>query len=134
MGYQEYIYKVEDINQALKKKDRIVKETYRTYASIELVQLYQPVGNLSEGYYLWISGERYSGKVVLSNLIKHLKTDNYGCVEEMVYDNFSKAYEETDICQRLRLLFKNKISNDGIVTLWKEDYWKEDHKVEWKLP
>ncbi|MFR2890383.1 MAG: hypothetical protein ACLTDM_19535 [Clostridium butyricum] len=134
MGYQEYIYKVEDINQALKKKDRIVKETYRTYASIELVQLYQPVGNLSEGYYLWISGERYSGKVVLSNLIKHLKTDNYGCVEEMVYDNFSKTYEETDICQRLRLLFKNKISNDGIVTLWKEDYWKEDHKVEWKLP
>lgn len=134
MGYQEYVYKIEDINEALKKKDRIVKETYRTYASIELVQLYQPVGNLSEGYYLWISGERYSGKVILANLMIHLKGGNYGCVEDMVFGGFDKAAKDYDTSQQLRTLFKNKISNDGIVTLWKEDYWKEDHKVEWKLP
>lgn len=134
MGYQEYVYKIEDINEALKKKDRIVKETYRTYASIELVQLYQPVGNLSEGYYLWISGDRYSDKVVLANLVKHLKSGDYGCVEDMVFGGFDKATKDYDTSQQLRTLFKNKISNDGIVTLWKEDYWKEDHKVEWKMP
>lgn len=134
MGYQEYVYKVTDINKAIKKKDSIIKDTYRTYASIELVQLYQPIGNLLEGYYLWISGDRYSGKDVLANLVKHLKSGNYGCVEDMVFDNFDNAIEDNNTSNQLRTLFKNKISNDGIVTLWKEDYWKEDHKVEWKLP
>lgn len=124
MGYQEYVYKIKNINEAIKKKDSIVKDTYRTYASIELVQLYQSIGNLSEGYYLWISGDRHSGKVILTNLVKHLKNDNYGCVEDMIFDNYNKAIEDNSTSQKLRTLFKNKISNDGIVTLWKDDYWK----------
>lgn len=134
MGYQEYVYQIKDINEAIKKKDSIVRDTYRAYASIELVQLYQPIGNLLEGYYLWISGDRYSGKIILTNLVKHLKSGDYGCVEDMVFGNFDNAIEDNNTSEQLRTLFKNKISNDGIVTLWKEDYWKEDHKIEWKLP
>lgn len=134
MGYQEYVYQIRDINEAIKKKDSIINDTYRTYASIELIQLYQPIGNLLEGYYLWISGDRYSGKVILTNLVKHLKSGNYGCAEDMVFGNFDNAIKDNNTSEQLRTLFKNKISNDGIVTLWKEDYWKEDHKVEWKLP
>lgn len=134
MGYQEYVYQIKDINEAIKKKDSIVRDTYRTYASIELVQLYQPIGNLLEGYYLWISGDRYSGKIILTNLVKYLKSGDYGCVEDMVFCNFDNAIEDNNTSEQLRTLFKNKISNDGIVTLWKDDYWKEDHKIEWKLP
>lgn len=121
MGYQEFTFKLDQPQQFINKKKEIDNHMNKTYLSEQcsytLLEIKQPVGEMDRGMYLYITGDRWSGRELMCYLDKKLKSSYNSDIETCLGMWISNKDNYEIESKKLTKLFKNKRSEVGNVLI-----------------
>jgi hypothetical protein len=116
MGYQEYVYQINDIEKVKSNKDKIInylkKKNYGEN-SVILMRFDKELDDINKGYSFYITGCRHYGRDLIFRLDEILDYDSNSSPIEEVYHNFTKEKN------RLSDIFKsNKTEYGEVLENW----------------
>lgn len=121
MGYQEFTFKLDQPQQFMEQKKSIDKYMNKKELSAvceyTLIEVKQPIGEMNEGMYLYVTGERHGGKELVRYLNTKLESSYNSDIETCLgmWISNKDHYEKDSI--KLTKLFKEKRSDIGNVLM-----------------
>lgn len=113
MGYQEYVYKIDNIEKFAKKRkkvDSFIDEECCEVINYCLVEFKYDFKNIEKGMYVYATGDRQFGLKFLNYLDNKItKGSSYVGTIESALDSYHWEDNEYDV--KLRELFKEKSTN-----------------------